>query len=68
MNDMQTQFKPSVSLIGQDGNVFFIIGQCSKALRRANRIQEASEFSSKCFAASSYDEVLRLAMEYCEVR
>jgi hypothetical protein len=60
--------KPTVYLIGQDGNVFFIIGQCSKALRRAKLIQEAAEFTAKCFAAGSYDEVLRLAMDYCDVQ
>lgn len=58
--------KPEVQLSGEDGNVFSIIGRCSKALRRVCP-EAAAEFCDKATAAQSYDEVLRLAMEYCEV-
>jgi hypothetical protein len=59
--------KPIVKLIGEDGNVFAIIGAVSKALKRAGEKERATEFTEKAFAAHSYDEVLQLAMEYCEV-
>jgi hypothetical protein len=59
--------KPFVQLSGEDGNVFGIIGRCSKALKRAGLEDKAKEFTTKAFASESYDEVLRLAMEYCEV-
>lgn len=59
--------KPFVQLTGEDGNVFFIIGRCGKALKRAGLSEQAEEFYEKCHAAGSYDEVLQLAMDYCDV-
>ena len=59
--------KPTVQLLGHDGNVFSIIGRVSKALKRANMEKEAKEFTEKAMNAESYDGVLQLAMEYCEV-
>ncbi len=58
--------KPEVQLSGEDGNVFSIIARCGKALRKACPAAEI-EFKDKAFSAGSYDEVLRLAMEYCDV-
>jgi len=54
-------------LSGEDGNVFSIIGRCGKALKNAGQIDKAREFSAKAMKSDSYDEVLRLAMEYCDV-
>jgi len=59
--------KPEVQLTGEDGNVFNVIGRVSGALKRAGLPEKAKEFTTKAFSAGSYDEVLRLAMEYCEV-
>lgn len=59
--------KPFVQLSGEDGNAFAIIGRCSKALKNAGLTVEADSFREKCFAATSYDEVLQLAMRYCDV-
>ena len=59
--------KPTVKLIGKDGNVFAIIGAVSKALKSARLPEQASEFTSRAFNVCSYDEVLQLVMEYCEV-
>ena len=56
-----------VKLIGEDGNVFNVIGRTQKALRRAGLEDEAKEFVDRAFKAGSYDKVLRLVMEYCEV-
>ncbi len=60
--------KPAVKLLGEDGNVFNIIGQTSRALKQAGLKEEAKEFTAKAFAAHSYDEVLQLVMTYCEVK
>ena len=59
--------KPSCKLIGEDGNVFSIIGSVSKALKRSGQPEKATEFTNKAFSAESYDKVLQLAMEYVEV-
>ncbi len=59
--------KPKVKLTGEDGNVFSIIGRISGALKKAGQADKAKEFTDKAFAAGSYDEVLQLAMTYCDV-
>jgi hypothetical protein len=59
--------KPFVQLTGNDGNVFGIIGACSKALKRAGQEEKSKEFTTKAFNAGSYEAVLSLAMEYCDV-
>ena len=59
--------KPTCKLVGEDGNVFNIIGRVSKALKSSGQPEKAEEFQEKAFASGSYDEVLVLAMEYVEV-
>lgn len=59
--------KPECELIGQDGNVFFVIGRVIKTLRRAGLHEQADEFDSKYPNCQSYDEVLQLAMDYVEI-
>jgi hypothetical protein len=60
--------KPICKLVGTDGNVFAIIGKVSAALKKAGHPDKASQFTAKAFQSGSYDEVLRLVMEYVEVR
>lgn len=59
--------KPTVQLTGEDGNVFSIIGRVSKALKRAGQPEKAKEFTQKAMKSGSYDEVLQLCMDYCDV-
>lgn len=59
--------KPVVRLSESDGNAFMIIGACSKALKKAKLSDKADEFKHKAQGTKSYDEVIQLAMEYCEV-
>jgi len=59
--------KPICKLVGTDGNVFAIIGNVSKSLKKAGLAEKATEFTSKAFNSGSYDEVLQLAMEYVEI-
>lgn len=56
--------KPKVKLLGENGNVFSIINRCANVLRPSGKDKE---FTEKAFAAQSYDEVLQLAMRYCDV-
>lgn len=60
--------KPVVRLIGDDGNVFAIMGRVRKALADAGRDERASECLKRMTAAGSYDEALGIVFEYCEVR
>ena len=60
--------KPIVNLIGQDGNVFNLIGICSKALKGAGQHEQAKEMTEKIFKSKSYDEALTIMQDYCEVQ
>ena len=59
--------KPTCSLIGQDGNVFNLIGLASKALKKANHPDQAKEMTTKCFGSGSYDEALCIISEYVDI-
>lgn len=64
---MNSSEKPHCKLTGKDGNVFAIIGLVVAALKNAGFPEHAVEFREKAFKAESYDEVLRLCMEYVDV-
>ena len=59
--------KPKVKLTGQDGNVFNLMGICSKALKKAGYPKKATEMTDKVFSAGSYDEALQIMMKYVDV-
>lgn len=50
--------KPDCPLIGQDGNVFNLIGMASRTLKNNGMAAEPKEMSSRVFASGSYDEAL----------
>jgi len=60
--------KPRCKLIGEDGNVFNVIGRVRRALLNAGHDDQAREFVERAFRCGSYDEVLQLALTYVEVR
>jgi hypothetical protein len=59
--------KPTCKLIGEDGNVFNLIGLTSRTLKEAGQRAEAKEFMERAFACHSYDAVLTLIGEYVEI-
>ena len=59
--------KPECELSECDGNVFFIIGRVSKALKRAGMSEKAAEWYDKATKCESYDAVIQLAFEYVDV-
>ena len=59
--------KPKAKLVGEDGNVFILMGICFKALKDAGMHAEAKEMMEKItHTATSYTEALAIMMEYCE--
>ena len=56
-----------VELVGQDGNVFTVVGRVSRALKRAGLPDVAKEYREQATACKSYDAVLRLTMSVVEV-
>lgn len=64
---LNTTEKPKVKLIGEDSNVFYLMGICSKALKNAGQAEKAKEMSQKIMASESYNEALNIMQEYCDV-
>lgn len=57
-----------VKLIGENGNVFSVIGRTTRALKRAGLGEIAAEYQRKAMKeCRDYDEVLALTMDVVEV-
>ncbi len=59
--------KPTVKLIGQDGNAFSIMGRVKKALRRAIFDQEYIDQYLSEATSGDYDHLLVVSMKYVDV-
>jgi len=57
-----------VTLVGQDGNAFMVLGLCQRAARRAGWTQEQIDKVINEMANGDYDHLLRTAMKYFEVQ
>ncbi len=58
--------KPVCKLIGQDGNIFNLMGIACRALRDAGLEKRAVEMIERISLAQDYDEALRIILEYVE--
>ena len=62
----QVQQKPKMQLVGEDGNVFSILGRASRLLKRAGQNEQAEEMFRRVTACENYNEALRIISEYVE--
>jgi hypothetical protein len=58
--------KPKVQLVGQDGNVFNLLGICVRALKKTGQHEKAQELQKRIWKCGSYDEALSTMLEYVE--
>ena len=62
--------KPTVQLIGRDGNVFSIMASVERAFKDFYEKDEAKkkfqEYQEKVFSGD-YDNAIKTTMEYCDV-
>ena len=59
---MDNNNKPTVELLGRDGNAFAILGACQKAARRAGWSAERIKAVIDEMTAGDYDHLLATAM------
>lgn len=60
--------KPKCKLIGEDGNIFNLMGIASRALKKNGMKEQASEMVEKITkTAKSYHEALNIIGEYVEI-
>ena len=59
--------KPDCALIGQDGNIFNLVGIAAHTLREYGRKDQAKEMTDRVFASGSYGEALCIIGEYVNI-
>lgn len=59
--------KPDCELIGQDGNIFNLMGIASRTLRRNGMAEEATEMCTRIRESGSYDAALCIIGEYVNI-
>jgi hypothetical protein len=58
--------KPKVKLVGENGNVFNLMGICMRALKSVKLHTESTEMCNRIFKAKSYDESLNIMLDYVD--
>lgn len=61
------QKKPDCKLIGENGNIFNLMGIASKTLRQNGMASQAAEMRDRIQASGSYDEALCIIGEYVNI-
>lgn len=61
------QKKPDCKLIGEDGNIFNLMGIASRTLRQNGMADQAVEMRDRIRASGSYDEALCIIGEYVNI-
>jgi len=59
--------KPELKLIGEDGNVFFILGKAVREGRRAGWSEEKIKKFQEEAMSGDYDHALQICMDYFDV-
>jgi hypothetical protein len=59
--------KPTVKLVGEDGNAFSIMGRVKQSLRRAGADKDYIDRYLSEATSGDYDHLLVVSMEYVDV-
>ncbi len=59
--------KPRCKLVGEDGNIFAVLGRVRRALRESGQPEQADEVTDRVTQAGSYEEALQIIMGYVDV-
>lgn len=66
-NEFWCPEKPTAKIVGENGNIFNVLGIARKALIGNGQKKEADEMKNKAFNAGGYDEALQIITEYVKV-
>jgi hypothetical protein len=59
--------KPKCKLIGEDGNIYNLLGVARRILHKNNLQKQAIEMQERAFKAKSYEDALCIIMDYVDV-
>ena len=58
--------RPKMKLVGQDGNIFAILGRASRLLKENGQMEQAKEMSNRVYQSGNYYKALNIISEYVE--
>ena len=58
--------RPKMKLVGEDGNIFAILGRASRLLKRNGQAEQAEEMSNRVYHSGDYYKALNIISEYVE--
>ena len=61
------KIKPDCKLIGEDGNIFSLMGLAARTLRHNGLTEQATEMTGRIHECGSYDEALCIIGEYVNI-
>ena len=61
------KIKPKCALIGEDGNIFNLMGIASRTLKRNGMNEQAKEMCTRITRSRSYDQALAIISDYVEI-
>ena len=59
--------KPKCKLVGENGNIFNLMGIAARTLKRAGLREEAEEMVDRITKSGSYLEALAIISEYVDI-
>ena len=62
--DFMDKQRPAMKLVGEDGNIFAILGRASRLLRENGQQEQAKEMTNRVFKSSDYYSALTIISEY----
>ena len=58
--------RPKMKLVGEDGNIFAILGRASRLLKRNGQAEQAEEMNNRVYHSGDYYKALNIISEYVE--
>lgn len=58
--------RPKMKLVGQDGNIFAILGRASRLLKENGQPDQAKEMRNRVYQSGNYYKALNIISEYVE--
>ena len=67
LQEQQNNGKPDCALIGEDSNIFHLIGKASQTLKEHGMKEQAREMRDRIYQCQSYDSALCIIGEYVNI-
>ena len=64
--DLMEKQRPKMELIGQDGNIFAVLGRASRLLKENGQPDQAKEMCDRVYQSGNYYKALNIISEYVE--